>query len=372
MPPVSLYIHIPFCMHKCPYCGFFSVEREGKDILRYIQAVLDETACEKGTRFTTIYIGGGTPTSLDKEELDLLLKGIARIHALDSVREYTVEANPGTLDGEKLDILLSHGVDRVSIGCQSFNDDVLDFLGRIHSSEDSRSAVDQARASGFADISIDIIYGIPGQTAEETVRDAEEACRLEPEHISCYQLSAEPGTSMYRDIQKGKYALPDQDTAFGMDKRLQDVFEKNGYTRYEVSNYARAGHESVHNTLCWEGYEYAAAGAGAVSMRGEVRTKRVENIPVYTESSPDKPEIFEYSECVHGPVRRRELFMTGLRTAKGIPNSRFFEQTGIPLSDYAKVFEPLVSAGYVEYSHEHVKCTKKGLQVLNEILMELF
>lgn len=372
MPPLSLYIHIPFCIRKCPYCGFFSVERNEWDIPRYVEALLSETARDKGARFTTIYIGGGTPTCLDKEELRMLMEGIACVHLLDSVKEYTAEANPGTLDAEKLDILLEHGVCRISIGCQSFSDDILGFLGRIHSSRANRNAVDKARAAGFSDISIDIIYGIPGQTAEEAVRDAEEACRLEPGHISCYQLSAEPGTRLYRGVQKGKYTLPDEDTVCSMDMRLQEVFETNGFMRYEVSNYARAGYKSLHNTLCWKGYEYAGAGAGAVSMREGVRKKRVEDVSLYTESAPDRPEMFEYSEQISGPVRCRELFMTGLRMAQGIPDSRFFEQTGVPLSDYTEVFEPLASAGYVEYSKERVKCTRKGLRVLNEILMELF
>ncbi|MFC1479474.1 radical SAM family heme chaperone HemW [Planctomycetota bacterium] len=368
----SCYIHIPFCIRKCRYCSFFSIEKTGCDIPSYIQALLNEEIHEDKTQYSSIYIGGGTPTCLSPAELAVLLEGIERIADINTTEEYTIEGNPGTLDNEKLEILLEYGVNRISIGCQSFNNSILTFLGRIHSAEESRQAVDRAHDKGFSNISVDIMYGIPGQTADEVKHDILEACKLKPEHISCYQLSAELETPLYKDIKKGKYSLPDEEMVCRMDITICGILEKNNYERYEISNFAQKGYESLHNIHYWQGGEYAGFGAGAVSRLGRQREKRVEDIDLYMASGKDSPERLEYSENVSGSLKERELLMTGLRMIRGISNAHFLEHTGNSLSKYKHTFERLDRGGYVKYSEEHVKLTQKGLPVLNEILVELF
>lgn len=368
----ACYIHIPFCITKCRYCNFFSVEKNGCDTDRYMMALLEECEEQRDTLFDTVYVGGGTPTCLDTASLKELFEGLADTFDMQQVQEYTVEANPGTVQTEKLAVLQANGVNRLSIGCQSFDNAVLDFLGRIHSADDSRNTVEKARVQGFSNISIDIIYGVPGQTVQDVERDIKEACSLEPEHISCYQLSAEKGTLLAADIERGICELPDEPLICDMDRAVCAILDSRGYKRYEISNFAGKGFESLHNIHYWEGDEYAGFGAGAVSMRRGKRWKNAEDIGLYTKCSPASSAKLEYEECLTGVQREQELLMTGLRMVKGISDTDFRKKTGGSLLTYRSVFESLARDGFIEYSGFHVRMTSQGFPLLDEILLKIF
>jgi len=364
-----LYIHIPFCIGKCAYCSFFSVPIEGRDTEAYVEALLREVEHGKEARFTTVYIGGGTPTALPRHVLKRLMQGLSSILSLSEEAEFTVEANPGSLDREKLVVLRENGVNRLSLGFQSFSRQTLQLLGRIHNEETNRETFLLARESGFDNINIDLIYGVPGQKMEDVVRDIEIALELEPDHISCYELSLEPGSALYAWYQEARF---EEETLLRMAESIRSVLESAGYGRYEVSNYALTGFECRHNVGYWLGHDYAAAGAGAVSLENGVRIKRTRDIDEYIGSVKQGKVTVEYRERLDRAAMEREYLMMGLRMRRGIRREEFARRTGGDLDKYIESIRLLQKEGYVEYGDERLRVTEKGFPVLNEILLTLY
>jgi len=264
---IALYVHIPFCVRKCHYCDFNSFESESETIDSYLDSLGKEidTLANQHT-FTTIYIGGGTPTVLSVNQLRRLLHQLYS-HALSpGVQEYTIEANPGTLTVDKVRLLKEYGIDRISLGVQSFRDEQLKFLGRIHSGIEAKNTFELLRNEGFKNINIDLIFGCPGQSLEDWEKDMQSAVTMNPEHISAYSLTYEEGTSLVERMENGMFRRLDEDIELEMYRSAMDFFQRNGYNHYEISNFARHGYECSHNQVYWNNNEYIGVGTGAFSF----------------------------------------------------------------------------------------------------------
>ncbi len=269
----GLYVHFPLCRRKCPYCGFFVLagwaDREELHHA-YWQAVLRELQhrlAEGGPRFHTLYLGGGTPTVSDPRALDAFLAGIHRRVPLPADAEITVEANPESLTDEVLAVLKHHGVNRLSIGAQSGRISELRWLGRDHTPQTVEQAVRRARRWGFTNVNLDLIFGLPGQTESHLEQSLRWAVALEPEHLSVYSLTVEPGTVLWRELRKGRISLPSEDQMVRLFRLREEILEAQGYRLYEVSNFARPGYESRHNLVYWCHHEYLGVGLSAASFR---------------------------------------------------------------------------------------------------------
>ena len=281
---LSLYIHVPFCVRKCRYCGFYSTAFSPGSADAFISGLKHEAALYRNDfrnrAFSSIYIGGGTPTVLSSKQFGLLV-GVIRDNFLfaDGV-EFTVEANPNTVTHEKLSLMRSQGVNRLSLGVQSFSDEILQTLGRLHTTEQATEAFRLARSVGFENISIDLIYGIPGQTIADWDETLNAAIALKPEHVSAYSLSLDVGSQFMRAAEAGEFALPDEEICAAMYERAVITLNTAGYGRYEISNFSLPGYECRHNLNYWARGEYVGLGPGAWSF---ISGKRYANIADTTE-----------------------------------------------------------------------------------------
>lgn len=271
----AAYIHVPFCEHICYYCDFNKFLLKGQPVDEYIEMLLEEmriktaeAPCEK---LSTVFVGGGTPTALNERQLEKLLAAIRTILPYDGDGEFTFEANPGETSEEKLRLLHDYGVNRLSFGVQSFNDRLLEKIGRTHRREDVYRTISHARKIGFSNISMDLMFALPGQTLEDFRETLDEALSMGLPHYSSYSLIIEPKTIFYNLLRKGKLRLPSQDAEADMYSMLMDEMEKHGLKQYEISNFATPGYESRHNLVYWNNEEYFGFGAGAHGYEKGVR-----------------------------------------------------------------------------------------------------
>jgi oxygen-independent coproporphyrinogen-3 oxidase len=367
----ALYIHIPFCVRKCIYCDFFSVPFDAAIAMRYITAVVRELDLVRDTagELTTIYIGGGTPTTVPTLTLIRLLRKIKDSFRISPGAEITMEANPGTIDKEKLRALSGAGVNRFSIGVQSFHDNELALLGRIHRFEDVTKALAAVRYSGVTNLSIDLIYGIPGQTLEDWSHNISQALEILPEHISAYELTPERGTPLYEMISEEKLKKPDEETIIEMYYHTIDRLTHAGYTQYEISNFAQPGFQCRHNLNYWNRGQYCGIGAGAHSFIEDRRIKNVSNIEKYIEfMSTGLPAVEESTE-ISCKDAIAELIFLGLRKREGLNIRNFREHRGI---DIVKASEGLIGEGLLVSDGEYVRLTRKGIIISNTVITKLF
>ncbi len=271
-PPFSLYLHIPYCQSKCPYCDFNShavASWPEDDYVRALVAEIERRAGEApwtGRRLKTIFIGGGTPSLFRPESIAMVLAAAERKFGLERGAEVTLEANPGTVDAAKLDGMRAAGINRISFGTQSFNDARLKFLGRIHGAAETREAARLAHRAGFERLNLDLIFAIPGQTIDETLNDIAEAAALRPDHISAYNLTFEEGTAFFTEMKRGRIRPIDSDRQAEFYAAVREELPRRGYSMYEISNYAPRGHEARHNLSYWRLESYLGLGAGAHSF----------------------------------------------------------------------------------------------------------
>ena len=362
----GLYIHIPFCIKKCKYCDFnsFSACENEKDA--YLNTLFLEMEKYCGEAVDTIFIGGGTPTSLTKEQLEKLLKNIQNTFVLSENYEFTIEANPKTLDKEKLKTLKKNGVNRLSIGVQSFNDNELIKLGRVHTGSEAEETILLAKEY-FDNISIDLMCSIPDQTKESFKANLERAFSLNPTHISCYSLILEEGTPLYDEAGKGKLILPDEDTEREIYDIAQSEMEKHGYKQYEISNFAKSGFESRHNTKYWSCDEYIGIGLSAHSYLDGVRFSNTDDFSSYIKGEFLSGE----SEVLSKEDKMSEFMFLGLRMTDGVTKMSFRQRFNEELE---KVFEkPLLkfkNMGMIEENGDKIRLSKKAISVSNQILCE--
>jgi len=364
----SLYIHIPFCRSKCLYCAFDSWAGRERLIDTYLVSLSREAASYQGISFQTVYIGGGTPTHLSVDQLRQLFEALRGSAVIVRGAEITVEANPASCDSLKAEFLKSQGVNRISLGVQSLNDDNLIWLGRPHSAEDARVSFRVLRDAGFENINVDLIYGLPSQKKAEALQDAEELLGLGSEHVSLYTLGIESGSVFYH--QKIK-PMPPEDQA-ELYEALADALIAKGMVHYEVSNFARPGYECRHNLSYWQGSSYVGLGAAAHAHQDGVRSRNVSEIERYI-SMMDATGSARVSQEKLEPLERlMESILIGLRMTEGVDVLEREKAMGCPLPEEKKaLIKDLIASGLLAESGTRLKATRKGLLVLDEISSRL-
>ncbi|MFA5146239.1 MAG: radical SAM family heme chaperone HemW [Candidatus Omnitrophota bacterium] len=330
----SLYVHIPFCKRKCIYCDFYSVICDAGLASEYIRTAVARIEGLAGG-FSTIYVGGGTPTALDRDPLERLLRALGRKRA-GSHSEFTVEANPESINDEKLRILSDCGVNRLSIGVQSFRDRKLKALGRIHSSRAAEDSVMMAARRGFVNLSIDIIFGVWGETAGDWEKDLEKAVSMPVAHISCYALTYEKGTPLFSAVRNGSVNPLEDDAAASMYEFAIDRLAVRGFSQYEISNFAKEGRRCAHNMNYWENGPYVGIGPSAVSYIDGVRSKNIADVGAYIKLSLEGASTAGSSEKLSPEKRARETAALKIRTKDGIDFKWFAEKTGFDLEKFGK------------------------------------
>ncbi len=345
-----IYIHIPFCIRKCLYCDFYSVT--DKSLFRaYTDALIKEIESIKRTETDTVYIGGGTPTAIGDYLLEIV-DAVNKNLILAENCEFTVEANPGTVNNDILKKLFQRGVNRISLGAQSFNDSELRALGRIHNSKEIFESVEAIKKAGFKNFSIDLMLATPGQTMESLSHSLDCIEKINPPHVSAYSLIVEEGTPFY-DME---LQLPDEDTERKMYYFTEERLKSMGLSRYEISNFSKEGFESRHNSGYWQDKEYIGLGAGAHSYYKGARYSNASDINRYIKGEGRKEDYTPISE----KERKLELFMLGLRMTKGVDyNGEFPERVS-----------PLLEKGLLEIENGRLRLTKRGTDCANLVFME--
>jgi len=365
-----LYIHIPFCIKKCLYCDFLSVSYNEALAKAYTDALCKELILKKDMAggLRTIYIGGGTPTILPDECFKQLFACLKENYSLATSAEITVEANPGTIDESKINTLLSLGVSRLSIGVQSFNDNELKTLGRIHTSDEAMRAIEAVKKSGIKNFSIDLMYGIPEQTLDSWKQTLAKAVEFSPTHISSYELTPEKNTPLYEMINiPGGVKMPDEELVLSMYSYAIDYLASKDYKHYEISNFALPHFKCVHNLNYWDRGEYIAAGAGSHSFIKGFRSKNTDDIRRYIKDL-NKGIIPETESTeIKCEDAIKEFIFLGLRKTKGISIENA-EDFGIKLLD---VSSDLIDNGYLEVKRNHLRLTRKGIVISNTIIVNL-
>lgn len=389
-PPLGLYLHIPFCARKCAYCDFSSYAGQTHKAPQYVLALYQEFLwyLRQGLweRYHpySLYIGGGTP-SLIAEELLSFVQHISSDLPLSSFIERTVEINPGTIRLQQLQQLRQAGFNRLSIGIQSFHDDELRLLGRIHSSDDVIHCVQGARQAGFDNISLDLISALPSSSLSQWQESVSRAIDLKPEHISIYNLTVEEGTPFWQQQQTGKLVLPDEDLQVEMYQQACTLLAEAGYEHYEISNFARPSFRSGHNQIYWKNEEYLGLGAGAHSYLNGTRYGNTADVDSYirqcgTMPTPQKgktnfsafyPLTVEHRECLSHERQIGETIMMNLRLIEGLNLQRFQQRFGQRLEDiYPRELEKLSSLELIEVRNGHLRLRPRGLLLANEVCQE--
>jgi len=366
--PAGVYVHLPFCPYICPYCDFAKWTWDDARAARYLAALRAEIAQAVQVDAATLFFGGGTPTTYDGETIAALIAAVrVRMH-LPREAEVTVEANPDPSLPERLGALHAAGVNRLSIGVQSFEPAELRVLGRRHSPSDVARAVAAARAAGFGNLSLDLIFGVPGQTETGWERSLDQALALEPEHISCYGLTIEAGTpyAIWYAREPGAFAddtLEARLYALAI-ARLGDA----GFEHYEISNWARPGFRCRHNAGYWRNDPYLGLGVGAASYLGGVRSVHTRELDAYIEAALAGTTIPGEAERLEGAARSGEAIMLALRTAEGVDTTAFRERYGIDvLETYGSVVDDLVAGGMLVAGGGALRLTERGRFVANDV-----
>ena len=373
---LAYYIHIPFCVSKCPYCGFYSTQYDGLIADRFLTALAiemkDRVRGLPNGQTGSLYIGGGTPSTLSLDQLSRLFDLVDEHLDMAAGAEVTVEANPNTAMTEKLALLKSRGVTRLSIGAQSFADPVLAFLGRAHSASDACAAVRSARTEGFGNIGIDLMYGVPGQTEQQWQGTLETALSLAPEHLSVYSLSLDDGSRLSHDARSGRVTLPDDDTVACMYHSAAQRLAASGYRHYEISNFCLPGRECRHNSNYWDRGEYLGFGPGAWSFIGNSRSATIANVSEYIARITNGVSAVEILEVLDRDQAVSEMLLLGLRRTSGIDVEHFGRLFGsVAKEDLRKKIRKLDGSGLFQIDHSRLSLTMRGFLLSNEALASI-
>jgi oxygen-independent coproporphyrinogen-3 oxidase len=363
-----IYVHIPFCARICPYCAFYKDLLDPSQTSRFCEALLRELELHKLQRRTgdrrsllrpsTIYFGGGTPTALNIAQLQLLLSGFRERLGLTQLVEWTIEANPGSVSSRKAALLKKFGVNRISLGVQSWNEELLKLLGREHNARQAEESFRILRNAGFTNINVDLMFGLPGQTVDEWRATLEKTTALQPEHISTYCLTYEEDTEFFLRHARGEFRQ-DADADADFFEMTMAILENAGYRHYEISNYARPGFESLHNRAYWLGKDYLGIGPSAVSTIGMQRWQNVCNYRTYIDRVLSGQSARESSEHLTGEMKRMERIALALRTRDGI--------SGSELRDFAQETEALIALELLRESHGNFLLTRKGKALADSV-----
>jgi oxygen-independent coproporphyrinogen-3 oxidase len=361
-----LYVHIPFCLKVCPYCSFYKEASDRNKTQAFLDSILldlerhlrEMPAC----RIETIFFGGGTPSALSVKQLNFLLSGLHRRLDLSSLREWTLEMNPATVSLEKARMLREFGVNRVSIGVQSWDPEILHRLGRVHSAEEAERSFHILREAGFTNLNLDLIFGVPGQSIETWQRTVEKTVGLAPEHISAYCLTFEEDTEFFKRFQSGDLTQDTEQDAIFYEFTMATLASA-GYRQYEISNYAKPGYECLHNLAYWLGRNYLGLGPSAFSTIGEKRWQNTSDTSRYIEQIRSAIDPISFREQVSERMREAEAIAFGLRTAIGVSKSK--------MTRWTSELDALRHEGYIEEENARIRLTAKGRMVADSIA-ELF
>ncbi len=368
----GLYIHIPFCQSKCAYCNFYSITSVNL-IPQFVAALIKEIKLSKGIldSFDTIYIGGGTPSVLTCGQLAEIIVAINKFYKIDSKAEITLEVNPGDVSVEYLKSLRSLGINRLNIGVQSFDDKILKFLGRRHSATESRQAILDARAAGFKNLGIDLIYGIHGQSINLWKKTLAEAISFRPEHLSCYQLTLEASTPLYKKYREKKIKESSENRQRKYFFTTAEELEKAGYIHYEVSNFARNNNfRSRHNMKYWRHMPYLGLGPAAHSFLENRRWWNVASVKNYLEILARRKMPVESEEMLTAEQLKLEMLFLGLRTGEGVDLKLYRQRFGADLlTDKKNIIEPLIKNKLLEVKNGHLRPTLAGMAVADSLAL---
>ncbi|EGG37220.1 radical SAM family heme chaperone HemW [Paenibacillus sp. HGF5] len=371
----AVYIHIPFCTNKCFYCDFNSYVLKDQPVMDYLRALDKEmeltVQANPPGRIKSIFVGGGTPTVLKPNEMEYFLQSVKRHFPewSDSI-EFSMEANPGTTDLEKLSVMRQGGVNRISFGVQAFQNTLLTGIGRIHDTDDVYRSLDNARRAGFDNMSIDLMFGLPNQTLDMLAESVDKALELELPHYSIYSLKVEENTLFHTMYQRNQLPLPDEEDELNMYLLLMERMKAAGYKQYEISNFAKPGFESRHNMTYWRNEDYYGLGAGAHGYVGRQRHVNIKGVNPYNEAANKglpRLESFEISR----EEAMEDFLMVGLRVLDGVSRSRFREQFGITMEEvFAGPLNKMVGAGLLDATEDGYKLSSKGILFGNDVFGE--
>ena len=373
--PRSVYLHIPFCTNKCYYCDFNSYVLQGQPVEDYLDALEREIAetlqAHPAGQIDTIFVGGGTPTVLTPEQMSRFLGIVGTFFPNMSENvEFSMEANPGTVDGDKLAAMKEGGVNRLSFGVQSFDNALLEKIGRIHDTDAVYRSLELARKAGFANVSIDLMFGLPGQTAVMMNHTLEAALALHLQHYSIYGLKVEENTLFHALYQKNRLPLPTEDEEADMYRLIMDRLKAAGYSQYEISNFAKPGFQSRHNITYWRNESYYGFGAGAHGYMSGTRHMNIKGVQPYIDATRSRlPRLDE------NPVSKAEamedFMMVGLRMLEGVSHEDFFRQFGVPMhSIFGRVLDRLTAKGLLTATGAGYRLSDEGIFLGNEVFAE--
>lgn len=372
---LGLYLHIPFCIRKCEYCDFLSWKSGKEEQEQYVKALLSEIesyrAFAKGYRVSTIFIGGGTPSVLLPKQMERILQKVYEVFEVERRPEITIEINPGTVEEEKLQCYKENGINRLSIGVQSVNDEKLRLLGRIHTYQQFLDSYSLARKLGFDNISIDLISSIPNQTLQEWKQELEIAIAQKPEHISVYQLIIEEGTPFYEKYANHLELLPDEEISREIYLWTGRFLKESGYEQYEISNYAKKGKESKHNLKYWERKDYLGLGLGASSMIHNIRMSNTKDMKIYLERCMQPKTMREDVQFLEEASQMEEFMFLGLRKTRGVSKKEFKQIFGREMDMvYEKALKKCLENGMLLEHKDRIFLSEEGILLSNMVLSE--
>ena len=373
MKEIGIYIHIPFCIKKCEYCDFVSYCNKKEYVPQYINALKKEIKnnINKEYKITTIYIGGGTPSSIEENYIADIIETIKLNMNKENLKDFenievTIEVNPGTVNKEKLQVYKKIGINRLSIGLQETHNELLKSIGRIHTYEEFIKTYNLARKIGFNNINVDLMIALPNQTIQDIKENLEKITKLNPEHISVYSLILEEGTPLYNKYNENKIKLPDEDLERNMYWYVKNTLENNGYVHYEISNFSKKGFESKHNMNCWNQEEYLGFGVAAHSYNNRIRYSNTNSIEEYIKGSN---KIIHEKQTLED--MQKEYMLLGLRKIEGINIQKFknkFAQN--PIFIFKEQLNKLVDEELIIVDGNEIKLTNKGLDLANIVWEE--
>lgn len=364
---IGLYVHFPFCRQKCAYCDFASFAGREKDMAAYVDCLTAEMArrADPAFRVATVYLGGGTPSLLPPRKMERTLSALRRHFEILPDAECTCECNPGTVTEDFLSVLRDHGINRLSFGAQAAQDRLLRLLGRIHDWGQVVASVEMARRMGFDNVNLDLMLGLPTQTAADVRETLEKALSLSPSHLSCYGLIVEEGTPLHRQVRSGAWHLPDEDAERAMYDLCRDTLSAHGFAQYEISNFARPGFACRHNVDCWQRKEYLGVGSAACGFLGSVRYQNPPGLDDYLSGVPAKEETLSPEDA------RFESVMLGLRLTEGLSEQAFEAIHGMTLDEaFPGKMDASIRRGLLVRENGFLRLTRRGMDVQNRVLVD--
>ncbi len=367
---IRLYVHIPFCVQKCLYCDFLSWHDSRENQARYVQALCREIRACRGrypARVSSLFFGGGTPSVLEPGQMAEIMEALGEVFSFETDSEMSIEANPGTVNLEKLRTYEKIGLNRISFGLQSAHNEELKALGRIHTWEEFLESYDLARQAGFDNINVDLMSGIPGQTPASWQKALSRVLELAPEHISAYSLIVEEGTP----FAQRKLNLPEEEEERRMYEMTAEMLGSQGYRQYEISNYALPKRECAHNMGYWTREDYLGLGLGAASLFESQRWNNTDSMEEYLEKSAHPEEIQVCRENLSVREQMEETMFLGLRMTEGIERERFQEEFGISVEEvYGETVRRLEGLGLLQADGGRIYLTRKGISLSNQVFVE--